>query len=181
MLLRSAKLEKAKSIKTNSRISFKLILAKVIFRRFYFFNAIIQLFFHLSSYLSLLNPLTLELSVYQREKLLGFARVFIPELENEIDFIFQFEILFSGFDKDTQKKLLLFISVLSFLSYFYTAKAYRRLSFDQQKSYLARIYNFPVAKIVSAFTGLRTLCFISYYSMQEVWKTIHYDGPLISR
>ena len=97
MLVRSAKLEKAKSIKTNSRISFKLILAKVIFRRFYFFNAIIQLFFHLSSYLSLLNPLTLELSVYQREKLLGFARVFIPELENEIDFIFQFEILFSGF------------------------------------------------------------------------------------
>ena len=185
MLLRSAKLEKAKSIKTNSRISFKLILVKAIFYRFYFLNSTIRFFLDLSSYLSIENPLTLKLSIDQREKLLGFAEVFIPELkgENDLlnDFVIQFEKLFFSFDRDTQKKLLLFISVLSFLSYFYTAKAYKRLSFDQQKSYLARIYNFPFAKIVSGFTGLRTLCFISYYSIKEVWKTIHYDGPLVSR
>lgn len=126
----------------------------------------------------------MKLSIDQREKLLGFAGVIIPDLRQENglknDFIIHFEKLFFGFDKDTQKKLLLFISVLSFLSLFYNAKAYSKLTYDEQKAYIDRLYNFPVAKIVSALTGLRTLCFISYYSIKEVWKTIHYDGPVIS-
>ena len=126
----------------------------------------------------------MKLSIKQREKLLGFARVIIPELEEENglknDFIIHFEKLFFSFDKDTQKKLLLFISVISVLSLFYNAKAFSRLTYDEQKTYIARLYNFPVAKIVSALTGLRTLCFISYYSIKEVWKTINYDGPIIS-
>jgi hypothetical protein len=126
----------------------------------------------------------LKLSAKQREKLLRFAGVIIPDLSEEKglenDFIIHFEKLFFSFDKDTQKKLLLFISVLSFLSWFYMAKPYNKLTYLERKAYIARLYNFPVAKIASALTGLRTLCFISYYSIKEVWKTIHYEGPIVT-
>lgn len=125
------------------------------------------------------------LSISQRKIVFLFASVIIPDLEQNIlmerDFIINFEKLFFGFDPDTQKKLKLFISVISILSLFYNARSFDKLSYQKRQNYIERLFNFPITKIISALTGLRTLCFISYYSLKEVWTSINYDGPIISK
>jgi len=127
----------------------------------------------------------LTLSISQRKTVYLFASVIIPDLKQnaslESEFILNFEKLFFGFDPDTQKKLKLFISLISLLSFFYTARAFEKLSFEKRQSYIDRLFNFPLSKIISALTGLRTLCFISYYSLKEVWNSINYDGPILSK
>lgn len=125
------------------------------------------------------------LSVSQRKIVYHFASVIIPDLNQntslESGFIVNFEKLFFGFDPDTQKKLKLFISLISLLSFFYTARSFENLSFEKRQDYIERLFKFPINKIISALTGLRTLCFISYYSLKEVWTSINYDGPIISK
>lgn len=125
------------------------------------------------------------LSISHRKTVFLFASVIIPDLNQstslENDFILHFEKLFFGFDPDTQRKLKLFISIISILSFFYNARSFEKLSFEKRQNYIERLFNFPINKIISALTGLRTLCFISYYSLKEVWTSINYDGPIISK
>lgn len=125
------------------------------------------------------------LSISHRKIVFLFAEVIIPDLKQNAllkdDFIFNFEKMFFGFDARTQSKLKLFISVISILSLFYNVQSFEKLSYSKRQNFIEQLFDFPIGKIVSALTGLRTLCFIAFYSIKEVWTSINYDGPIISR
>lgn len=116
-------------------------------------------------------------------KLMLFASVIIPDLESDEKlralFWNNFQRLFSGFDEEIQSKLLLLIKVMAVFSYLYNFKPFDKLSIIKREKFIAQLFKFPFAKFVSGLNGLKTLCFIAFYNIEEVYKEINYDGPLV--
>jgi hypothetical protein len=116
------------------------------------------------------------------QNLMLFATVIIPELEGDSvrkrDFWNNYYTLFLEMDIDIQKQLEMLIKLISVLSFFYTFHAFNQLDFKQRQKYIKRLFNFPYSKIVSGLTGLRSLCLFAYYSQEDNWKEINYNGPV---
>lgn len=114
--------------------------------------------------------------------LVPFATIMIPDLEDSNDERDEFhESLLSFFktiDVGTQKQLFLLLHLINFLSYVYNAKGFRKLSYQSRKVYIKKLFNFPINKVVGGLTGLRSLCFFTYYTQEQQWKKINYDGPI---
>lgn len=111
-----------------------------------------------------------------------FASVIIPELEGnnslKENFLINYWKLFSDVDKESQKKIRLLVSVISFLSLVYNLSSFSALSYAKRQAYINKLFHFPVKKLVGGLTGLRALSMISYYNIEEVMSEINYDGPI---
>lgn len=119
------------------------------------------------------------LSTTLETKYLSIADIIIPDIaDNHIlrsAFIQNFNIFFGSLDSESASKIKLLIKVLSILAVIYTFKKIEKLSIEQRELFLEKIQHFPIAKIVGGFTGLRSLTFMSFYSMKESWESINYS------
>ncbi len=110
-----------------------------------------------------------------------FATVLVPELEENIrlrePFIENFNEVFSGLEDESKQKLKLLITLVSMLSFVYTFKRINKLDYTKRKKFVDKLFSFPYAKVVGGVNGLKALCFIAYYGIEEVWGTINYKGP----
>lgn len=111
-----------------------------------------------------------------------FAGVIIPEIESNTKYLLPFTEnylrLITDIDADSQKKIRLLVNVFSKLSYIYNLSSLNNLSYSKRQKYVDKMFHFPFSKFVSGLTGLRALCMISYYNIEEVMHEIKYDGPV---
>ena len=117
-----------------------------------------------------------------KENIILMAEVIVPDLKGNPSltyaFIKNFKKIFTGLDEQPAKKIQLLSRVINYLSYLYYFKSFNRLSYAKREQFVARLFDFPVGKIVGGITGMRSLILIAYYGLDEVWESIHYDGPL---
>ena len=113
-----------------------------------------------------------------------FAGVIVPDLNQKKalhkPFLNNFDKLLRGIEADSFEKIKLLVKVIGVLSLIYTRKSFQNLSIKKRERFVDRLYHFPVSKIVGGLTGLKSLVFIAYYGIEDVWKEIHYDGPIVS-
>ncbi len=117
-----------------------------------------------------------------KENIILFSEVIVPELKQntslEYAFIKNFKELFQGLEPDSASKIELLAKVIENLSFIYNFKSFENLSYEKRVKYIDKLFQFPIGKIVAGLTGLRSLVLISYYGIDQVWPTIHYDGPV---
>ncbi|NOQ91164.1 MAG: hypothetical protein GQ552_00445 [Flavobacteriaceae bacterium] len=117
-----------------------------------------------------------------KENIILFSEVIVPELKQntslEYAFIKNFKVLFQGLEPDSASKIKLLTKVIENLSFIYNFKSFENLSYEKRVKYIDKLFQFPIGKIVAGLTGLRSLVLISYYGIDQVWPTIHYDGPV---
>lgn len=117
-----------------------------------------------------------------KQTIILFTEVIIPDLRNNTSikyaFIKNFKQLISGLEPDSESKIKLLVMVIDKLSLVYNFQSFEKLSYKQRKKYIDRLFNFPIGKIIGGLTGLRSIVMISYYGIDDVWKSIHYDGPV---
>lgn len=113
------------------------------------------------------------------------AEAFIPELREDLglkkDFIESFLFFFKDLDEDAAGKLKLLPKVLNILSVLNSFKTLKNHTPETRERVLQKLSHFPVSKIVAGLTGIRSLIFVSYYSMPQVWGRLNYDGPIVKR
>jgi hypothetical protein len=114
--------------------------------------------------------------------LLPFAEVMIPDLEKHRQERDEFQQniarFFKTIDKGTQKQLYLLLTLVNLLSYLYNSRGFSKLDYGSRKVFVDKLFHFPVNKVVGGLTGLRALCFFTYYTQESQWKKINYDGPI---
>lgn len=120
---------------------------------------------------------------FQSKTVFYFATVLLPELEEnpklENSFNENFEEIFTGLEEESKKQLRLLIILISILSFVYTLKSLESLNYASRKKFIKQLFAFPYAKVVGGLNGLKSICFISFYGIEDVWKTIKYEGPLV--
>lgn len=120
-----------------------------------------------------------------KTKVIAIAEVVIPstakneELKNK--FWKNFSYFFNDLDKDSASKLQLLTKAIASICFLYNFKSIEKLSLEKRETFLNKIHHFPVSKIVAGFTGLRNLMMVSFYSMEDTWNHIGYDGPIVKR
>lgn len=112
-----------------------------------------------------------------------FAGIIVPELENNAvlhrPFSDNFDKLMHGIEADSFQKIKLLVKVVGVLSWAYNQNSFHKLTLEQRKRFIGLLYRFPISKIVSGLTGLKSLVFIAYYGIDTVWENINYDGPIV--
>lgn len=117
-----------------------------------------------------------------KQTIILFTKVIIPDLRNntslEYAFIKNFKQMISGLEPESADKIKLLVKVIDKLSLVYNFKTFEQLTYKQRTRYIDRLFDFPIGKIVGGLTGLRSIVMISYYGIEDVWKSIRYDGPV---
>ncbi|MCD6544987.1 MAG: hypothetical protein J7K34_10825 [Flavobacteriaceae bacterium] len=117
-----------------------------------------------------------------KQTIVLFAEVIIPDLQNntsmEYAFIKNFKQIINGLEPESAGKIKLLVKVIDKLSVVYNFKTFEKLTYKQRTRYIDRLFNFPMGIVVGGLTGLRSIVMISYYGIDDVWKSIHYDGPI---
>lgn len=120
-----------------------------------------------------------------KQNVLLFAEVMVPDLHQnaslEYSFIKNFKQLFQGLEKDSADKIKLLMTLIETMSFIYNFRSFEKLSYKKRKTFIDKLYQFPIGKIVAGLTGLRSLILISYYGIDEVWPNINYEGPIKSK
>ena len=120
-----------------------------------------------------------------KTRVLLFAGVIVPELENNQDlqraFIQNFSKLIKGIQPESHDKLKLLTRAVHYLSLFYNQRSLSSLSYGHRTILIEKLFRFRSSKIVGGITALRSLVFIAYYGIPEVWKEIDYEGPIVSK
>lgn len=109
------------------------------------------------------------------EKIISIAQTFISKKPEKEAYLKNFYHLLHGFDADSQKKLLLLIKVLNISSALRYFKSLDHLSEEERNKLLKAFYNSPISKLRGGINGLRSLCLLAFYSMDENRAQIGYQ------
>jgi len=128
------------------------------------------------------NKFNLDLTQKQRTTFAFFAEILIPDLkedqESKQKFVENFSNYFNSLNNSVQKQLSLLISLMNYLCFFYKGRVFNLCSTDQREDFVKKLFYFPIAKVVSGVSGLRSLCMFVYYGHADQWKKLNYDGPI---
>ncbi len=87
------------------------------------------------------------------------------------------EVFMSSQDESVRAKLRLLLKVFDWGALLKYGRRFTRLPAEKQDGYL-RAWEFSQFQIFRfAFSSLRNLVFVSYYTQQETWPTMGYPGP----
>jgi len=95
------------------------------------------------------------------------AQTFIARKLEKEAFLANFNHLLHGFDHDSQKKLMLLVRVLNLYSLIRYFKPIHKLGTSKVERLLQTFYHSSIAKLRGGITGLRSLCLLAFYSMDE--------------
>lgn len=82
--------------------------------------------------------------------------------------------------EDIRKKILLFIDVIQFTGLFFGGKTFSNNSIQAQERQLKWMENNKVRLLRMGFFGIKTFVEMGYYTREDVWKSINYDGPILT-
>lgn len=80
---------------------------------------------------------------------------------------------------DIRKKILLFIDVIQFTGVFFGGKKFSDNSIQAQERQLKWMENNKVRLFRMGFFGIKTFVEMGYYTREDIWTTISYDGPIL--
>jgi len=83
-------------------------------------------------------------------------------------------------DPALRKQFLALMLGTEIMGYFFGLKPFSRLPAEKQDRQLAWMESCPVAKLRMGFFGLKSYVCMGYYTREEVWKDIAYEGPILS-
>lgn len=81
-------------------------------------------------------------------------------------------------EPDLRKKLLLLFTVIEILGFFFCGKPFTRAGIAGRERLLRWMENNPVGALRLGFFGLKTYICMGYYTREDIWKTIGYEGPV---
>jgi hypothetical protein len=108
--------------------------------------------------------------------IVGIAEVFVARKIEPDNYITNFYHILMGFDEDSRGKLLLLIKVVNILSLLRYAKTIDKLELVKRDNLLKKMHNAPINVLRGGITGLRSLCLLSFYSLEENWQMIGFEG-----
>jgi hypothetical protein len=78
-----------------------------------------------------------------------------------------------------RRKILLLLTVIEFLGFFFGGGPFSRNSQGAQDKVLRWLENNRIGLLRMGFFGIMTFVKMSYYTREDVWKSIHYPGPIL--
>ena len=81
-------------------------------------------------------------------------------------------------DPNLRKRLLTFLTIFEYFGIFFGARPFSKLSPEKQDRQLTWFERSPIGLFRMAFFGLKTYACMGYYSLESVWPSIGYGGPL---
>jgi hypothetical protein len=81
---------------------------------------------------------------------------------------------------DLRDKFMLFIKVVEILGYLFGGKPFSKCSNTAKDRELRWLESNPLRLFRMGFFGVKTYICMGYYSREDVWKTLDYDGPVVS-
>ena len=120
----------------------------------------------------------------EREKLKPIIKGILPSVTDDTlldKIISNLEDFLKEMDEDVEKNLKLLIKVIYILASARNLKSLKSFTEEERERFFNWLYNFPIGKIAAGFNGLRAIILMSYYSLEESWDKIGYDGPIVQR
>src|SRR6266498_2399939 len=103
--------------------------------------------------------------------ILALGTAFIPQLAEEEDLhaelVENFAKFHSDLDMISRKKIELLMSVIDLFALFTHFKHLSSLSQQKRTKVIETLYKLPVAKVIGGITGVRSIFFVSYYSISR--------------
>lgn len=97
----------------------------------------------------------------------------IPEVAGIVDWAI------GRIDPDLRKKLLIFLSVFEYLGFLFGGKPFSKLAPEKRDRQLKWLERSSLPPFRMGFFGLKTYACMGYYSLEKVWPSIGYGGPLM--
>ncbi len=120
-----------------------------------------------------------------KKNIVSVAQILIPDLQhNKImqDIFWQnFMYIYNDLDADSAQKIRLLSTVLNILCVLYYATSISSINQQKGEKFFKKIQSFPISKVSAGFTGLKSLILVSYYSTEQSWKNIQYEGPIVKK
>ena len=80
-----------------------------------------------------------------------------------------------------RNKFLLFFKVIQILGIVFYLKPFTALKPKTQDKLLTRLESSPIRLFRMGFFGIKTYICMGYYTREDIWKTIDYDGPVMAQ
>ena len=77
-----------------------------------------------------------------------------------------------------KKKLLLLFLVINPIGIFFGGKTFSKANEKNQDRLLSWMEKNPISALRLGFFGLKTYICMGYYTREDTWKVIKYDGPI---
>ena len=78
-----------------------------------------------------------------------------------------------------RKKILLFIGVIQVTGIFFGGKKFSNNSIQAQDRQLKWMENNKIRLFRMGFFGIKTFVEMGYYTREDIWKAISYEGPIL--
>ena len=88
------------------------------------------------------------------------------------------DMLIDQLEPDLRKKLLMLFLVIDPLGIFFGGKKFSKCSDVNQDRLLSWMEKNPIGALRLGFFGLKSYICMGYYTREDVWKIIKYDGPV---
>ncbi len=85
----------------------------------------------------------------------------------------------SRLEPSLRKQLLALMLGIEFMGIFFGGKPFTSNSEKARDRQLQWLESSPVSRLRMGFFGLKTYTSMGYYTREDVWKTIGYDGPVL--
>ncbi len=79
-----------------------------------------------------------------------------------------------------RSQLLLFILVVEFMGILFGGKPFSKNSESARKRQLSWMESGPIGLFRMGFFGLKSYTCMGYYTREDIWKTIDYEGPMLT-
>jgi hypothetical protein len=81
-------------------------------------------------------------------------------------------------EPELRKKLLLLFLILQPLGMFFGGRTFTKTSARNRERLLKWMESNPVSALRLGFFGIKTYICMGYYTRDDIWKTIGYEGPV---
>lgn len=78
-----------------------------------------------------------------------------------------------------RKKVLLFIDIVQYAGFFFGGKKFSDNTMQARERQLKWIENNKVSVFRMGFFGVKTFIEMGYYTREDIWSSIDYDGPVL--
>ena len=77
-----------------------------------------------------------------------------------------------------RKKILLFFLVIEIFGFFFGGRGFSKNSSSKQEWQLKWLESNKIRLFRMGFFGIKTYVEMGYYTREDIWKAINYDGPI---
>ena len=88
------------------------------------------------------------------------------------------DLIMDRLEPDLRRKLLMLFLIINPLGILFGGKTFSKTNAKNQDRLLAWMERNPISGLRLGFFGLKSYVCMGYYSREDIWKVIKYDGPM---